>query len=59
MLALARLGGLCFLYFIPILLDIEDAVGDLVLGNEAEKLRELAAEFELSERYFENACEAP
>ena len=44
---------------VPLLSDIEDAVGDLVLGDEAEKLRQYAAEMELNESMFENICEMP
>ena len=44
---------------IPLLSDVENAVADWALGEEIESLREFAAEFELPEDYFENACEAP
>ena len=44
---------------IPILSDVEDAVADVLMGEEVEALRKYAAEFELNEEWFENACEAP
>ncbi len=44
---------------IPIVSDIEDAVGDLVLGDEAEELRQYAAELPINESMFENHCEMP
>ena len=44
---------------IPILSDIEDAAAEMLMGEEVEALRKYAAEFELKESWFENACEAP
>jgi hypothetical protein len=44
---------------VPILSDVENAVADVLMGEEVEELRKYAAEFELNEEWFENACEAP
>lgn len=44
---------------IPILSDIENGIIDFFTGDEIEELRQYAAEFELPESYFEEACEAP
>ena len=43
---------------IPGLSQLEDAAGDLVFGGSVDELREKAANIELSESLFENACEA-
>lgn len=44
---------------IPLLSDLENAVFDAFTGEEVEELRQMAANIELPEDYFENACEAP
>jgi len=44
---------------IPLLSDIKNALFDMFTGDEIEELRKYAAELELPEDYFENACEAP
>ena len=43
---------------IPGLSQLEDAAGDLVFGGSVDELREKAANIELNESLFENACEA-
>lgn len=52
------LGPLQYLLFdIPLISDLEDAVGDIVVGEELEAAREAAANYELDEDLFENVYE--
>lgn len=54
------LGPLQYLLFdIPLISDLEDALGDAVSGEEFEAAREKAANYELDEDIFETLCEAP
>ena len=54
------LGPLQYLLFdIPLISDLEDALGDVALGEEFEAAREKAANYELDEDIFETLCEAP